>query len=78
MTDGKHDFTAHTGQSPASANAAAGRYALTSGGSAIAGHQDWSRQPETGPLAGFGEADGFILDQIRGILAKGLTNGGKT
>jgi branched-chain amino acid transport system substrate-binding protein len=34
--------------------------------------------PRTGPLAGFGEADGFILDQVRGILAKGLSNGGKT
>ena len=34
--------------------------------------------PRTGPLAGFGEADGFILDQVRGILAKGLPNGGKT
>jgi branched-chain amino acid transport system substrate-binding protein len=34
--------------------------------------------PRTGPLAGFGEADGFILDQVRGILAKGLESGGKT
>ena len=34
--------------------------------------------PKTGPLAGFGEADGFILNQVRGILAKGLQNGGKT
>ena len=34
--------------------------------------------PRTGPLAGFGEADGFILDQVRSILAKGLENGGKT
>jgi len=34
--------------------------------------------PKTGPLAGFGEADGFILDQVRGILAKGLPSGGKT
>src|SRR4029079_3825446 len=34
--------------------------------------------PKTGPLAGFGEADGFILEQVRGILAKGLENGGKT
>jgi branched-chain amino acid transport system substrate-binding protein len=34
--------------------------------------------PRTGPLAGFGEADGFILEQVRGILAKGLQNGGKT
>src|SRR5437868_11630816 len=34
--------------------------------------------PRTGPLAGFGEADGFILDQVRGILVKGLESGGKT
>src|SRR5262249_26101469 len=34
--------------------------------------------PRTGPLAGFGEADGFILDQVRGILGKGLAVGGKT
>jgi len=34
--------------------------------------------PKTGPLAGFGEADGFILEQVRGILSKGLSNGGKT
>src|SRR3954469_8775874 len=34
--------------------------------------------PKTGPLAGFGEADGFILEQVRGILSKGLVNNGKT
>src|ERR1700752_2811368 len=34
--------------------------------------------PRTGPLAGFGEADGFILDQVRGILGKGLERDGKT
>jgi branched-chain amino acid transport system substrate-binding protein len=34
--------------------------------------------PRTGPLAGFGETDGFILDQVRGVLGKGLENGGKT
>ena len=34
--------------------------------------------PKTGPLAGFGEADGFILDQVRGILSRGLTNYDKT
>src|SRR5262249_56035080 len=32
--------------------------------------------PKTGPLAGFGEADGFILEQVRGILSKGLQSGG--
>ena len=34
--------------------------------------------PRTGPLAGFGEADPFILDQVRAILGKGLQSGGKT
>ena len=34
--------------------------------------------PRTGPLAGFGEADGFILEQVRGLLTKGLESGGKT
>ena len=34
--------------------------------------------PKTGPLAGFGEADNFILDQVRGILSAGLNNNGKT
>jgi branched-chain amino acid transport system substrate-binding protein len=34
--------------------------------------------PKTGPLAGFGEADNFILAQVRDILSKGLVNGGKT
>src|SRR5258708_7768192 len=34
--------------------------------------------PRTGPLAGFGEADSFILEQVRGLLSKGLDNGGKS
>src|SRR5499426_1237235 len=34
--------------------------------------------PRTGPLAGFGEADGYILDEIQKILDKGITSGGKT
>src|ERR1044072_2476138 len=34
--------------------------------------------PRTGPLAGFGEADGFIIDQVRGLLSKGLPSGGRT
>ena len=34
--------------------------------------------PRTGPLAGFGEADGFILDQVKGIIGKGIQSGGKT
>ena len=34
--------------------------------------------PKTGPLAGFGEADAFILEQVRKILGKGLVNNGKT
>ena len=34
--------------------------------------------PRTGPLAGFGETDGFIIDQINKILKPGLLSGGKT
>jgi branched-chain amino acid transport system substrate-binding protein len=34
--------------------------------------------PRTGPLAGFGEADPFILNQVKGVLADGLVNNGKT
>ena len=34
--------------------------------------------PQTGALAPFAEADPFILGQIRGVLAKGITNGGVT
>src|SRR5207248_11663150 len=34
--------------------------------------------PRTGPLAGFGEADTFILEQVRTLLSKGLQSGGKT
>src|SRR5262249_35379611 len=34
--------------------------------------------PRTGPLAGFGEADNFILDHVRAAVAKGLQVGGKT
>jgi branched-chain amino acid transport system substrate-binding protein len=33
--------------------------------------------PKTGPLAGFGEADDFILKQVRDVLGKGLQSGGK-
>src|SRR5438552_2401794 len=32
--------------------------------------------PKTGPLAGFGEADSFILDQVRGLLSGGISVGG--
>ncbi len=34
--------------------------------------------PRTGPLAGFGEADGFITDQVKALLKNGLQSGGKT
>src|ERR1700741_1313539 len=33
--------------------------------------------PRTGPLAGFGEADNFIVEQVRGLLKKGLSIGGR-
>jgi branched-chain amino acid transport system substrate-binding protein len=34
--------------------------------------------PRTGPLAGFAEADGFILDQVKAVIGKGVQVGGKT
>ncbi len=34
--------------------------------------------PRTGPLAGFGEADPYVLDVARKTLAKGFSAGGKT
>ena len=34
--------------------------------------------PQTGPLAGFGEADSFVIGGVRKALGKGLTIGGRT
>jgi branched-chain amino acid transport system substrate-binding protein len=33
--------------------------------------------PLTGPLAGFGQTDGYVLEKVRETLAKGVTLGGK-
>jgi branched-chain amino acid transport system substrate-binding protein len=33
--------------------------------------------PRTGALAGFGEADNFIIEQVKGIIGKGIESGGK-
>src|SRR5712675_3583288 len=34
--------------------------------------------PRTGPIAPFGEADPYILEQIQKLFEKGLVNGGRT
>jgi branched-chain amino acid transport system substrate-binding protein len=34
--------------------------------------------PRTGPIAAFGEADPFILDQVQKLLERGITNNGRT
>lgn len=34
--------------------------------------------PQTGPLAVFAEPDGYVLEEVRRVLAKGVTTGGKT
>jgi branched-chain amino acid transport system substrate-binding protein len=34
--------------------------------------------PRTGPIAPFGEADPYILEQINKLVEKGITNGGRT
>src|SRR5882724_8182449 len=33
--------------------------------------------PRTGPIAAFGEADPFILDQIQKLVERGISNGGR-
>src|SRR4051812_50171845 len=34
--------------------------------------------PRTGPIAPFGEADPYILEQIQKVVEKGISNGGRT
>jgi branched-chain amino acid transport system substrate-binding protein len=34
--------------------------------------------PRTGPLAGFGEADGFIVDEVKKTIGRGIQSGGRT
>ncbi len=34
--------------------------------------------PRTGPIAAFGEADPFILDQIQKLIGRGISNAGRT
>src|SRR5262245_32131390 len=34
--------------------------------------------PRTGPIAPFGEADPYILEQIQKLVEKGIRNGGRT
>lgn len=34
--------------------------------------------PRTGPLAGFGESDDFIIGQVKGAIGNGIAIGGKT
>lgn len=65
------------------ASAAAGSAALAlSGRTAFAESGDTLKvgfiSPRTGPLGGFGETDGYVLDLARKALANGLHAGGKT
>src|ERR1700716_1090146 len=34
--------------------------------------------PRTGPIAAFGEADPFILEQVQKLIEKGISSGGKS
>ena len=72
-----NDFTTHGGDHGPGRDRRSGRAADGSRQCPEPHDQDRHVSPRTGPLAGFGEADGFILEQVRGILAKGLTVGGK-
>jgi branched-chain amino acid transport system substrate-binding protein len=62
--------------------AAAGAVAISGRGVFAAGAENVLKvgfiSPRTGPLAGFGEGDGFVLDSARKALANGLEIGGKT
>src|SRR5437870_11535268 len=63
-----------TGAAAVATPALLGSSANARGGVSKSGHVG----AKTGPLAGFGEADGFILEQVRGILATGLQSGGRS
>jgi branched-chain amino acid transport system substrate-binding protein len=61
---------------------AAGSAALALGGRAAFAADDTLKigfiSPRTGPLGGFGETDGYVLELARKALAAGLQAGGKT
>ncbi|MEO9528138.1 ABC transporter substrate-binding protein [Roseibium sp.] len=61
---------------------AAGTIVLAGANGALAQKADTIRigfvSPRTGPLAGFGKTDGYVLDRAREALANGLEIGGKT
>ena len=61
---------------------AAGSAALAFGGRAAFAADDTLKigfiSPRTGPLGGFGETDGYVLELARKALANGLQAGGKT
>ncbi|ULJ82037.1 ABC transporter substrate-binding protein (plasmid) [Rhizobium sp. C104] len=64
------------------ASAAAGSAALALSGRTAFADGDTLKvgfiSPRTGPLGGFGETDGYVLDLARKALANGLQAGGKT
>ncbi|MBY4618313.1 ABC transporter substrate-binding protein [Rhizobium redzepovicii] len=64
------------------ASAAAGSAALALSGRMAFADGDTLKvgfiSPRTGPLGGFGETDGYVLDLARKALANGLQAGGKT
>jgi branched-chain amino acid transport system substrate-binding protein len=59
--------------SAAAALAALPRFALAQGASIKIGYVS----PQTGPLAPFGEADKFVIDQLNSLFKKGVMVGGK-
>jgi branched-chain amino acid transport system substrate-binding protein len=71
-----------TRRSFVAAAGAAGTLAITGRGVFAAEAENVIRvgfiSPRTGPLAGFGEGDGYVLDVSRKALEKGLTIGEKT
>ena len=48
------------------------------GAGGLAGAQDRLREPADGPLAGFGEADNFVLGGVRKALGTGIDVAGQS
>ncbi|OJF96239.1 ABC transporter substrate-binding protein [Pararhizobium antarcticum] len=80
--NGKFDPSALTRRSFIASTVAGGAALALSGRTAFAQSGDTLKvgfiSPRTGPLAGFGQTDGYVLDLARKALASGFQAGGKT
>ncbi|MEK1929650.1 MAG: ABC transporter substrate-binding protein, partial [Pararhizobium sp.] len=82
VRNGKFDPASLTRRSFIAATAAGGAALALSGRTAFAQNGDTLKvgfiSPRTGPLAGFGQTDGYVLELARKALASGFQAGSKT